>query len=359
MPLLNHEKLVARLRELQQRVRNAVISSRHAAGDLHDVARTSSADTIYAIDAVIEPIIEAYCEEWGRELPMVVIAEGIEPETGRTFPAGLREEEAVARIIMDPIDGTRGLMYDKRAAWSLAGVAPNNGPGTRLSDIEVAVMTELPTSKMGWSDVLWAINGQGAAGVREQVCGQNELATRNSQLATHPLPLHPSPSDTIAHGFATITNFFPGTKVLAGELMEHLVLHLMGPADVTQAMVFEDQYISTGGQFYELIIGHDRFNADLRPPFYRMQNQPEGMCCHPYDCCTALIATEAGVVLTDGIGGPLDGPMDVITGMSWAGYANEALRRKIEPLVRGFLKNWKSPQASRLDSSQARNDGLR
>ena len=58
--------------------------------------------------------------------------------------------------------------------------------------------------------------------------------------------------------------------------MEYLVRHLIGPADVTKATVFDDQYISTGGQFYELIVGHDRFNADLRPLFYRLQGQPEG-----------------------------------------------------------------------------------
>jgi len=56
-------------------------------------------------------------------------------------------------VLIDPIDGTRGIMYDKRAAWALAGVAPNRGPATRLSDIHLAVMTELPTSKMGFADV--------------------------------------------------------------------------------------------------------------------------------------------------------------------------------------------------------------
>src|SRR5439155_24759564 len=64
---------------------------------------------------------------------------------------------------------TRGIMYDKRAAWAWAGVAPNKGPGTRLRDIEIAVMTELPTSKMGFGDVLWAIKGQGPHGLREKL----------------------------------------------------------------------------------------------------------------------------------------------------------------------------------------------
>ena len=121
--------------------------------------------------------------------------------------------------------------------------------------------------------------------------------------------------------------------------MEYLVRHLIGDADVTKALVFDDQYISTGGQFYELIVGHDRFNADLRPLFYRIQDQPPGLCCHPYDCATWLVAEEAGVSLSDGRGGPLDGPLDVTTGLSWAGYANGALREKIEPLLSMFLRD--------------------
>ena len=159
-----------------------------------------------------------------------------------------------------------------------------------------------------------------------------------SNVDETPLELRPSTATEVRHGFASVVNFFPGTKRLASELMEHLVRELVGPADVTKALVFDDQYISTGGQFYELIVGHDRFNADLRPLFYRAQGQPEGLCCHPYDCATLLVAEEAAVVLTDGPGGPLDGPIDVTTGLSWAGYANEALRRRIEPLLVRFLQ---------------------
>ena len=79
----------------------------------------------------------------------------------KVFPEGTKAEDAELRLIVDPIDGTRGIMYDKRAAWALAGVAPNKGDATRLSDIEIAVMTELPTSKMGRGDVLSAIKGNG------------------------------------------------------------------------------------------------------------------------------------------------------------------------------------------------------
>jgi hypothetical protein len=324
---------VRRLREFQRQLRNALVRSRVRQG-LNEVSRDTAADTIYRLDTVVEPMLEAFCEEWARAAaPLVLVAEGVEADDGgaegvRVFPRGAAEEDAAIRVIVDPIDGTRGLMYDKRSAWALAGVAPNRGPQTRLRDIEVAVMTELPTSKMGYGDILWAVARSGVRAEREDLRGG----------PPQPLELRPSSADNLAHGFASVANFFPGTKVLAADLMEHLARGLLGDADVTQALVFDDQYISTGGQFYELIVGHDRFNADLRPLLYQIQRQRPGLCCHPYDCAAWLIAEEAGVILTDGLGRPLDGPLDVTTGLSWAGYANQRLRDRIEPLLLEFLR---------------------
>ena len=418
MPLAHPQLVVDRLRQFQRKVRETIVKSRangDFAGGMSSVSRSATADTIYAVDTAVDPLLEAFCEEWGRETPLVLVAEGLEDAGGRegpvVFPRGTRAERALIRVIVDPIDGTRGLMYDKRAAWALAGVAPNRGPGTRLRDIEVAVMTELPTSKMGFGDVLWAIKGQGTHAVRERLDEKKALAeppvlldelthrpvghvlTKMGKVADEhvidalnaqqreggrigdilvgrghvsaedvmialafqkgeepemapaimsvitgePLRVRPSQATDINHGFAAVSNFFPGTKELASRLMEHLARHLIGRADVTRATVFDDQYISTGGQFYEMIVGHDRFNADLRPAFYAMQGQPAGLCCHPYDCATLLIAEEAGAIITDEHGQPLDGPLDTTTSLNWVGYANPALRRQIEPLVRQFV----------------------
>jgi len=334
MTILNPYKIVDRLREFQRLVRVSLIQSR-STSQLHQVNRSTSADTIYKLDTLVDPIIDDFFEHFARTtMPLVLIAEGLEDDSGhegaRTFPKGTNESDAPLRIILDPIDGTRGLMYDKRSAWALAGAAANNGDATRLTDIEVAVMTELPTSKLAFSDVLWAIKGQGAHAQRESLS--------DPSLSPLPCPLSPSTATNIDHGFASISNFFPGTKILASELMEKIVREMLGEADVTKAMVFDDQYISTGGQFYELIVGHDRYNADLRPLFYRIQNQPPGLCCHPYDCATALIATEAGVILTNGLGQPLDGPLDTTTGLSWAGFANQALAQRIGPIIADFFR---------------------
>jgi fructose-1,6-bisphosphatase/inositol monophosphatase family enzyme len=330
--MLNDAKfLLDALIDFQKNVRDLILRSRKQTG-LSEIGRSSAADTIYKIDTEVDPILESFCHELSHKFPIVVVAEGLQDDAGnevesRVYPASAKDSDAPVRLIFDPIDGTRGIMYDKRPAWALAGVAPNKGPATRLRDIELAVMTELPTSKSGYCDCLWALKGQGARGKRVDLRSNDSL----------PLAISPSRADTINHGFASITNFFPGTKLIAGELTEYLVGNLVGPADVTKATVFEDQYISTGGQFYELLVGHDRFNADLRPLFYKIQGQPEGLCCHPYDCATWLIAEEAGIILTDGLGQPLDGPFDTTTSIAWAAFANPILRGSIEPLLTKYL----------------------
>jgi hypothetical protein len=327
------QAILLQLRRMQRLIRRAAVDAQSRTGNalVHGV---STADTIYGIDAVIEPVIEQFLDQWSRATPLIAIAEGMEPETGRVFPHGIDPRDAAIRLILDPIDGTRALMFDKRSAWALAGAAPNRGPDTRLSDIQVAVMTELPTTKMTRGDVLWAVKGRGASGVREE-----DLAGDAPREVDCPRLIRPSQAAGIDHGFAMISNFFPGTKVLASEVMEHLVERLVAPDQVARGTVFEDQYVSTGGQFYELISGHDRFCADLRPIFYRIQGKPAGHCCHPYDCAAWLIAAEAGVILTDGLGGALDGPLDVTSGLSWAGFANRVLHGRIQPLLTAYLQD--------------------
>jgi hypothetical protein len=108
-----------------------------------------------------------------------------------------------------------------------------------------------------------------------------------------------------------------------------------------KAACFEDQYISTGGQLYELMIGHDRYVADLRPLLEGVladRGLPHPLCCHPYDLCTILIAEELGLSITGPTGVPLDAPLDLASDVAWIGYANDALRRTVEPALLEALR---------------------
>jgi hypothetical protein len=116
---------------------------------------------------------------------------------------------------------------------------------------------------------------------------------------------------------------------------------VLGPVEPGKAHCFEDQYLSSGGQLYELMMGHDRFVADLRPLTEKVMNRAGlelGICCHPYDVCTELIAREAGVVVTDEHGEPLRAPLNVEADVTWVGYANDSIRREIEPVLRRVLR---------------------
>ena len=113
---------------------------------------------------------------------------------------------------------------------------------------------------------------------------------------------------------------------------------MLGPPQPGKAQSFEDQYISTGGQLYELMAGHDRFVADLRPLFERRRAGGAALCCHPYDLCTELIARELGVSVTDEHGRQLAAPLDVASDVTWVGYANDTLRATVEPQLQHALR---------------------
>jgi hypothetical protein len=138
-----------------------------------------------------------------------------------------------------------------------------------------------------------------------------------------------------------IARFFPGAREELAAIDEEIVFEALGPAEPGKAHVFEDQYISSGGQLYEMMAGHDRFVADLRPLMDRRmaaRGRPLGICCHPYDLATELIARELGVIVTDEHGEPLRAPLAVEPDVTWVAYANARIRSQIEPLLQAALR---------------------
>ena len=132
----------------------------------------------------------------------------------------------------------------------------------------------------------------------------------------------------------------PGAREELAAIDEEIVLGALGPTQPGKAHCFEDQYASSGGQLYELMSGHDRFIADLRPLMQKTltaRGLALGICCHPYDLCTELIAREAGVLVTDINGNALRARLAVEPDVAWAGYANAQIREQIEPLLRKAL----------------------
>jgi fructose-1,6-bisphosphatase/inositol monophosphatase family enzyme len=319
------------LLELGDSIRDRLLRARTSAlseqTSLAAISRESAADTIYEIDRVSEEVIETwFAKHWPAEVPIELVMEGIDHPL--TIPHGLSVQETMYKCILDPIDGTRGIMYDKRSAWFLAGVAPQRGVDTQLSDIEVAVMVELPTSKQWRADRLSAIRGQGAS-----ADSTNIFTSERS-----PLLLQPSTAESPWHGFAYISRFFPTGKALTASIEQELweTLHTVG--DTRESMIFEDQYLSTGGQFYELLTGHDRMIADIRPLVFNKLGIESALCCHPYDVCSSLILKEMNVVIEHPLGGRLTGPLDTTSPIAWVAYANDRFAARVRPVFQRILK---------------------
>jgi fructose-1,6-bisphosphatase/inositol monophosphatase family enzyme len=268
--------------------------------DMAKIEGETIADTIYAIDKVADDTLLQWFEEHWPDVE--VVSEGLdEPVVVGNDPTWT--------VIVDTIDGTRGLMYDKRPAWCLAAAAPHGGS---LRDIVAAAMTELPTTKQGATDQLSGTKGSGL--------GADRLDLRTRRRET--LAVRPSSAVDLEHGFAGLAKFFVPGKVALAQLETALFARL------GSRHVFDDEYISSGGQIHELIVGHDRFVADLRPLV-----DAEAFACHPYDVCTAMLLEEAGGVVTDPLGAPLDAPLDTTSSVAWAGYANPELAGRIGPIL--------------------------
>ena len=326
-----HETLRGLLCGLGDAIRDAVVSGRtHLdAARLSAVAGHAGGDTIYAIDKISEAAIVAWFRvNWPQNLPVQIVMEGLEDEL--CFPEGTAASATDWKCIIDPIDGTRGIMYDKRSAWALAGIAPQIGEGTMLSHIVAAAMTEIPVTKQWRADQFSAaLGGDLISTARDLRGGGVEII--------QPVP---SQAADFSHGFSSLVKFFPEGRTLTSQIEERLWDELIGLNRSLSPQIFDDQYLSTGGQFHELITGHDRMIGDLRPLILRVLDMESQLVCHPYDACAWLVLRKAGVVFEHPLGGFPDAPLDTESGVAWIAYANERLASQARPVLTRILEQF-------------------
>lgn len=294
----------ARLCALGDHIRSTVVDGRGDV-DMATVAGATHADTIYGIDRLADDALVAWFEEHWTDVRLI--------SEGHDEPVVLGEPAWT--VIVDSIDGTRGLMYDKRSAWVLAAAAPVGGS---LADVRAASMTELPPTKQRLADQYSAAGSGPLVGTRTDLVTSDRAEIR----------ARPSSAIDLEHGFAGVSTFFPPGKARLVEIEAEL----FGRLGVET--VFDDEYISSGGQIHELMTGRDRFVADLRPLV-----DPAALACHPYDLCTAMLLAKAGGVVTDPWGAPLDAPLDTTTPVAWVGYANPRLAETIGPVLADVLRD--------------------
>jgi fructose-1,6-bisphosphatase/inositol monophosphatase family enzyme len=337
--LRDEPALLGAIKAIHEAMRAEVLAAcAHASADeLSAVTGKQAGDVIYAVDRLSESVLVDRFAGLAAKWPCLLVAEGLGVNGRRMLPHGTPEKAAEIVALVDPIDGTRGLMYQKRPAWILTGIAPYRGGAETLADICLAVQTEIPLVKQNLCDTLWAVAGEGARAERFDLVARTRA----------PLALGPSKATTVAHGFGGLAKFFSGTRGELAAIDDAVVSRLLGAGgDDGDPLVFDDEYLSSAGQLYELASGHDRWMADLRPllqPARRAAGRAPIFCAHPYDLSCELIAREAGVIVTDPRGQRLAAPLDVTSDVAWIGFANPALARSVggaltaELLARGLL----------------------
>lgn len=289
-------------------------------------ARAGAGDVSFQIDVRPEEIVRQTFG--GAPEPVVVVCEGL----GRsTFPASASDRAAAWWVIIDPLDGSREISYGKRSAWVLSGVAPA-GPAPTLADIVWAIQTEVPVLAQTTGVVLTAGKGQPA------VLESCDLAT--GAVTAVETGLRPSASTSVRGGFAVFADYFAGSHAVTAQIADLVFDAALGPVEPGKALAFNDQYLSTAGCMYLMANGTYRFFADLRPVVGQAaarSGRNVGLCAHPYDLCTYLIAQQAGVLITDPSGAPLSYPLATDVDCGWVGYANQHIRNEMESPLRSAI----------------------
>lgn len=291
--------------------------------------KVTPADIIYQIDIEAEEeiirILQTRAHEFGG---IILLAEGIGEEDKSLYPQGISEGDAKVKIICDPIDGSRGLMYGKRPAFFLA--AAGEVTAQTLKDMEVSVMVEIPIPKQHEYDVLSAVRGEGAENLRYNLDGSFVKKI-----------LKPSDVASIESGFISFVKYcYPG-KDYVSILEERFLDQIFADREEHFLGVFEDQYISSGGQLYELICGHDRLVVDIRGAMYakfKREGRKVGQVSHPYDLACVLIAEEYGVVVNNLDGTPFDAPLDMTYDVDFIAYSNRQIQNQCEGLLLDILE---------------------
>lgn len=304
-------------RDLRDRARRAVLRAGAARPE-----EIGESDVQYGVDVATETgLVDAVADRLAPWLPLRLFSEGL-PSAGVVVGTGMPER----RLVIDPIDGTRGLMHDKRSAWVLLGIAPDRDP--RLRALEASAMVEIPTRLGGAGEVLSATRGAGWTGTIDPMPGVTGMPTTFVRRPTEGLSLE--------HGFATVARFFPGISRTLDAFTSAWAEAFEARGWAPPGAVFEDQYISNGGQMAALITGRDRLVIDVRA---RLGDPGRPIRSgHAYDLLGILVAEEAGVVIADCSGADLDAPLDMVAPVPWIGYAHGPMRDAFAPVIAATLR---------------------
>ncbi|MEM1452240.1 MAG: inositol monophosphatase family protein [Planctomycetota bacterium] len=319
----------------------AVASGTSARDDVARAVGVGAGDTTFAIDVVAEQVVERWSRGVAARRPLSLLTEDAGwRHLGPDGRGGVHEldgfDHAGARIVLDPIDGTRNVMHDLRSAWVVASLARPGAGVPRYADLVLGLVSEIPDTRSEIVRELSAVRGSGAS-------ARIAHATTGEVLRDD-APLRVDEEARLDRGYFPYFGYHPAHRASVQALGAEVVRRLEDEHGIDPSTVLDDQYISSGGQLALLALGHYRSIVDARGTLAQGAGV-RTQTAKPYDMAgAALVAQEAGCVVVHPSGAALDLPLDAETPVDFAGFHNRATADAILPLLAESLR--RSPSAS-------------
>lgn len=321
--------------------RRQVLAAARAGVGFESLARVAGqgvGDTTFGLDLEPEAIVARWAEALACRAPLSILTEDSGWRHLGPSPGGFREldefDHGGPRVVVDPVDGTRNLMFDLRSAWAGIGIAPAGPAPPRLRDLTLGLVQELPTSRAGLALQLFGHLGPGTA-----TCEQRLFALSDTGLGEE-LDRKPLVADTDARvdrGFFPFFRYHPAGRVALAQLEQAFFERLQRHEGAQLRDVYDDQYISNTGQLVLLTQGKYRMIADLRATMAARASDPS-VSAKPYDVAGAVVCARAAGAVVDGAEGqPLDTPLDASTPVAFVGYTNQATAERLRPHLAAVL----------------------
>jgi myo-inositol-1(or 4)-monophosphatase len=308
--------LVELVRELSLALRESVMPmlGSHAGRAHEGDAEASGGDVTFAIDVEAERRLEEFLCEHAPDVAFY------SEDRGLVLPAG----GATTVLVVDPIDGTRPATAGLESCCASVAAAPLRD-GVRMGEVTVACVVEIPS-------------------------GQVFLAERGRGMVESP-PVRLSGNDRLDRMFWTYGFRGRPARALTEVLAELIDASSVGGGtfdlgsaafDVTRVITGQlDAYVEPGPLLVEEVPG-------MRAEFERVGGGAV-LNNSPYDLAAAvLLAEEAGAVVTDARGEPLDDRPLLGSGadyqMSIVASANPALHARILAEVAAGIERLNAPK---------------
>lgn len=292
----HHELVLA----LARRLREVVLPELGSHAGRVELAAGSGGDVTFAVDEIAESELSRFIADHAPRFAFY------SEDRGLVAPAG--DETHV--LVVDPIDGTRPAMAGLESACVAVALAPLDDGDPTMADLEVACVTEIKSG-----DWFLARRGEGVLGTRPVELSHNvELGSlfwgygfrgRPARATVEVLATLIDSSSVGGGTFELGSQAFAMTRVVTGQL---------------------DAVIEVGSRMIDDVPGMlDEF---------RMVGRGEVLNNSPYDLAAPwLVLSEAGGVVSDGWGQPLDDRPLLGSGhefqMSSISAASEELHRQL------------------------------